>query len=64
MEGKIKVSLFDIDSSPLYETILEKGDCSITFRGGHGYECVEDNTVVYEFKTGPYMGQKKDKEWI
>lgn len=62
--GKIKATLYDVDDSVLSEEILESGDCSITFFGGHNYECLEDNTHVYEFKTGPYFGQEKDKEFI
>ena len=27
-------------------------------------EALEDDTQVYEYKTGPYMGQAKDKEFI
>ena len=34
------------------------------FDGGHTYEILVDDTVVYEYKTGPYMGQAKDKEFI
>ena len=30
----------------------------------HTYEILEDNTLVYEYKTGPYLGIKKDKEFI
>ena len=44
--------------------ILEVGDCSMTFRGGHTYEILEDDTVVYEYKTGPYKGIENDKVFI
>ena len=27
----------------------------MTFRGGHNYEILEKNTIVLEFKTGPYL---------
>ena len=36
----------------------------MTFRGGHNYLCLEDDSLVYEYKTGPYYGQKKDKVFI
>lgn len=64
IKGKIKAILYDIDHTIIAEPILEPGDCSITFRGGHNYLCMDDNTYVYEYKTGPYMGQAKDKEFI
>ena len=44
--------------------ILEQGDCSITFRGGHNYLCIEDDSIVYEYKTGPYKGVENDKEFL
>jgi cupin fold WbuC family metalloprotein len=64
IKGQIKAILYDIDDNIIYETILEQGDCSITFRGGHNYECLEEESLVYEYKTGPYMGQSKDKIFI
>ena len=41
--------------------IVSAGGCTISFWGGHKYECLEDGTVVYEFKTGPYFGKDADK---
>jgi len=62
--GKIKAILYDIDDTILEEVVLEAGDCSITFRGGHNYLSLEDNSTVYEYKTGPYFGIDKDKTFI
>jgi hypothetical protein len=64
IQGKIKVFYYDIDQSLIGEYIMEQGDCTITFYGGHNYLSLEDNSLVYEFKTGPYMGQLNDKEFI
>ena len=64
VEGKIKAILYDTDDTIAAEIILEPGDCSITFHGGHNYVSMEDNTLVYEYKTGPYMGQESDKTFI
>ena len=55
---------YDLDRTMLCEKILQPGDCSITLHGGHNYLCLEDDTVIYEFKTGPYNGRDKDKEYI
>ena len=46
------------------DEVIKKGDCSMTFEGGHTYEILEDDTIVYEYKTGPYFGQILDKEFI
>jgi cupin fold WbuC family metalloprotein len=64
IKGSVKVLLYDIDDKLISEEILKRGDCTVTFRGGHNYLCLEDDTVIYEYKTGPYQGQKLDKEFI
>ena len=64
ISGQIKAILYDIDDTIREEVILNPGDISITFRGGHNYLSMEDGTVVYEYKTGPYHGRDADKEEI
>lgn len=62
--GSVKVYFYDIDGELLTEEIINSGDCSMTFEGGHTYEILEDDTIVYEYKTGPYMGIEKDKVFL
>lgn len=64
IQGSVKVFFYDLDKKLLTTEILYKGDCSMTFEGGHNYEILEENTLVYEFKTGPYEGIDKDKIFI
>jgi len=64
IEGRVKAILYDLDDTIISEEILKPGDCSITLRGGHTYEILEDDTLVYEYKTGPYLGVELDKEFI
>jgi len=64
LRGKVRISLYDIDDTLIEEVVIEAGDCSMTFEGGHSYEILEDNTQVYEYKTGPYLGQKLDKVFL
>jgi cupin fold WbuC family metalloprotein len=64
IRGKVKVIMYDLDDTIIHTPILNAGDCSMTFYGGHNYEILEDNTIVYEYKTGPYKGQIADKEFI
>jgi len=53
---------YDEDKNQMDEpAIVSAGGCTISFWGGHKYECLEDGTVVYEFKTGPYFGKDADK---
>lgn len=64
ISGKLKSTHYDIDDKKLGETILNPGDVVITFRGGHEFEALTDNTLFYEHKNGPYQGLVKDKEAI
>ncbi len=64
IKGSVCVHLYDIDDVHIADEIIKQGDCSITFEGGHTYSILEDDTVVYEYKTGPYYGQTLDKEFI
>jgi hypothetical protein len=57
MKGSIKITLYDINNKIIKEEILKQGDCLITFRGGHEYVVLEDDTTIYEYKTGPYQGK-------
>ena len=62
LKGKIKITYYDEQKQKMGEAVLSAGGCTISFWGGHKYECLEDGTVVYEFKTGPYYGRTADKE--
>lgn len=62
--GSVKCLFYDLDDTIIAEPILLPGDCSMTFRGGHNYLILEDDTRVYEYKTGPYLGQELDKEFL
>jgi cupin fold WbuC family metalloprotein len=64
IQGKIEAILYDLDDTILERVVLSQGDISITFRGGHNYLCLEDDTIVYENKTGPYLGIESDKQFI
>ena len=64
IKGSVKCILYDIDDQIIAEPILKAGDASFTLYGGHTYSILEDNTIVYEYKTGPYEGQNLDKTFI
>jgi cupin fold WbuC family metalloprotein len=64
IQGKVKCILYDIDDNIIETPILCVGDASFTLEGAHTYEILENNTLVYEYKTGPYEGQLLDKIFI
>lgn len=64
IKGKVKVSYYDVDGTFLISHEIYQGDCSVTYEGGHTYDILEDDTIVYEFKIGPYTGIENDKVFI
>jgi len=62
IQGSVKVFLYDLENKLIAEEILQQGDASFTFQGGHNYLSLENDTLVYEFKTGPYEGVQNDKK--
>ena len=61
ISGRIEVKCFDIGDALLATEELGEGDMMVTFYGGHAYRTLEDNTILYEIKQGPYNGFDKDK---
>lgn len=64
IRGSVKCSFYDLNDELIASPILNAGDASFTLEGGHTYEILEDDTIVYEYKTGPYEGQKNDKVFL
>ena len=42
---------------------MKPGDISITFCGGHKLKIEKKETILYEYKTGPYKGSSKDLKY-
>lgn len=64
IQGKVKCYFYDLDNKFICNEILNPGDASFTLYGGHTYEIMSDDTIVYEYKTGPYEGIDLDKVQI
>ena len=64
IKGSVKCIFYDIDDTIIATPILKAGDASFTLYGGHTYEILDEDTIVYEYKTGPYEGQSLDKTFI
>jgi hypothetical protein len=64
IKGRVRCKFYDLDDSLIAEPVLGVGDASFTLYGGHTYEILEEDTIVYEYKTGPYEGQQLDKVFI
>jgi len=64
LKGSIEAKFWDIDDQLILKTILNEGDCAVVFSAGHGFSVLEEGTILYEIKNGPYYGQLKDKSFI
>jgi hypothetical protein len=64
IRGRVQCTFYDLDDTIIATPVLEVGDASFTLEGGHNYLILEDDTLVYEYKTGPYEGQALDKTFI
>jgi hypothetical protein len=62
--GMVRCTFYDIDDTIIAEPLLTLGDASFTLRGGHTYTIETPHTIVYEYKTGRYLGQENDKTFI
>ena len=64
LKGLARGYFYDIDGVLLNAVYLSAGDITFTLEGGHHFEILEDDTMIYEFKTGPYEGVEKDKRFL
>ena len=47
IKGSVKCIFYDLDDTIIAEPVLKPGDCSMTFRGGHNYLILEDETTQW-----------------
>lgn len=64
IQGSVKVMFYNLEDELIFEDVLKAGDASFTLYGGHNYEILEDDTLVYEYKCTRYEGVEKDKTFI
>lgn len=62
LKGAVKVFVFDESKELIHEQMMTAGQFYISYRGGHGYEILEDDTCVIENKLGDFVGVDADKE--
>jgi len=62
--GKMKADFYNEEGKLIKEDCLNKGDIAIIYAGGHAYDILEDKTLIFEVKNGPYPGIENDKKLI
>ncbi len=63
-KGKLAFSFYDNNKEFLDKVILNSGDLIVSFQGYHGMEVLEDGSVYFEIKNGPFTGLNEDKEFM
>ena len=56
IRGRIQVAVYDCDDSLVWVGNIGEGEAVHLIDGGHAVEVLENGTVFYEVKQGPYMG--------
>ena len=64
LSGSVKITLYDLNDTILHQDILNSWDYSITFQGGHEFITLEEDTIIQEYKNGPYKGSIMDLEYF
>ena len=64
LQGRVLAKFYDLDDTLYEEIILGPGDCAVAYNAGHSFVVLEEDTILYEFKNGPYYGVEKDKEYL
>jgi hypothetical protein len=64
VSGSVHADIYGEDGTFISSTNLVAGQLLLCFGGGHGYEILEENSMVLEFKNGPYLGAELDRTQI
>ena len=62
--GRMRVTIFGEAGHKVADFVLNAGDFAVMAAGGHAYEILEERTQILEFKNGPFIDVKTDKEDI
>ena len=61
VKGAIEARIFDLNRVPVETLVVKQGEMLILLESAHGYTILEEDTTVFEFKNGPFLGADKDK---
>jgi hypothetical protein len=64
ISGRLKANIYDVDESLLDTISLGPGVCMTLYNGGHNFEVISNDAVIYEIKNGPYYGTEFDSQPI
>ena len=62
VRGRLEATFYTLERKFIISKVLEAGDYVCLYSGGHGFKVLEDDTVFFEIKHGPFIGTELDKE--
>jgi hypothetical protein len=60
VRGKVLVSLFGYQKNLITKIMLTPEMFCMLFNGGHGFEIIKDDTIMFEVKNGSFSGEIMD----
>ena len=63
-KGSIEIRIFSTDKKSISTLVAKAGNIIILYRGYHSVTVLEDNSVFFEIKNGPFTTMKEDKEYF
>lgn len=64
MSGRVKCNVFDENARKITDFIIEPRGFAIFYRGGHGFEILDNGSNIIEVKNGPFVDVESDKSKI
>jgi len=64
VQGSLKASIYDENEKHVEDVIVGVNEGMVMLAGAHGYEILEEDTIVIESKNGPYVGAEADRRRI
>lgn len=61
LRGSLRADIYTEDDEFVESVVINAGEGLLNLSGGHGYEILEDDTIVIESKNGPYPGADADR---
>lgn len=61
VKGAMKANLYSADRKFVESALVKEGEFIILLNGGHGFEPLTDETVIFEAKNGPFVSVEHDK---
>jgi hypothetical protein len=61
LRGRVRASIYNEEDVLAGHLVAGQGQVLILCAGGHGYEILEDDTLIIEVKNGPYPGAAVDR---